>query len=1265
MNNSFAAYKWRYRYCTSALNPEGNPTDVLHEFYIPALSRAVRYDRVAGYFRSTSLAAASQGYTAFIGNGGMMRLIVGADLATQDVSVILRGNHKHLSARLLAALDDPDKWPSDVKNGVALLGAMVAAKQMEVRVALRVNPVTHEAIPADSCEDGYVHEKWFIMTDSEGRRLYGSGSLNESKTALIINAENIDIHCDWESPGDLERVNSAEADFARLWNGQNPHMKVLPIPEAVKQRLIRLKTLSGRMAEIDGTVLPTNEEMTPKERLRFAVLCHAPQMPGGEFIGMYSAPVSPWPHQEVVSRRLIESWPYSYLLCDEVGLGKTIETALAIRSLVLARRVKRVLIIAPASLTGQWHRELAHKAMLPFALSQPKAGSNGKFLHSYLLPEEKSETDGNLYAPDLNIVSSGLVRRKERLRALMDAANFDIVLLDEAHYARRQNPRNGTDSYPKYGELYKVLQGIIRKKAKALWLATATPMQIDPIEAYDLFRLTQRVGQFQSDPTLTKEYFLGLGKIVQKEQPSRQRWAMMGQSFLQIEKIDPYLWNVLQETAVKSKNRKVLFNLPIEDPHNADLKNLAQPLFASSPLSRVMMRHTRALLEIYREQGKLNSNLARRHVRPVCAIAFTPAEKKFYAMLEEYCRGLDEQVRTYSPDAKQVMRFLLSFLQLRFASSSFAIQQTLERRLRRVKYTLKIGGSVESEEELQERIDAIRNEDEDYDEDDLDDITMDALLKDRSQQDLEWEEDRIGAMLKELASIHETPSKIQTLLGELEERKLPDGRLRQTVLFTRFFDTLRSIRGYLRTLDESMRVGIYAGGGKAFWFDPAIQEDVSTSHEEIKAKFLSGEIDLLLCTDAAAEGLNLQTADLLINYDMGWNPMKIEQRIGRIDRIGQKYDDIEVVNMCYVGSTEEVVYGRLVDRLREANLIVGAQQISLLPVTQEEFRQLQFGETTAAQLEATCMERLEEQRKATASMEMSAKDIYEMYSRMGERMQQRQFPATTDDLWNALTTSEWLQERGARLDEDGTWSLPASSSWSSVRTAAHRDESLADAPYVSWGHPALGTLLSVLGGELDDVPYLKKISLYEDDTMTAFAVSTADGAELVTNYAQIDEIAIDENRPLSEEDVERCKKQLTDMASAGSERREKLLSAEQKNVDIAKLHSHFICGIAIELLRKMMDNGVLKIKEAISQLEENQDKGYHAYLPLKPFEGKDTELLFVAHESAGKFYTHVNGILLACVVSLIKRTADGARGRMSEKTTEDIIRRIERMDAEM
>jgi len=82
----------------------------------------------------------------------------------------------------------------------------------------------------------------------------------------------------------------------------------------------------------------------------------------------------------------------------------------------------------------------------------------------------------------------------------------------------------------------------------------------------------------------------------------------------------------------------------------------------------------------------------------------------------------------------------------------------------------------------------------------------------------------------------------------------------------------------------------------------------------------------------------LQTADLLVNFDLPWNPMKVEQRIGRIDRIGQEHRDIYVLNLCYVDSAEHIVYGRLLKRLADVGAIVGTQQLSLLPVTREEFQ---------------------------------------------------------------------------------------------------------------------------------------------------------------------------------------------------------------------------------------------------------------------------------------------------------------------------------------
>jgi hypothetical protein len=84
-------YPWQYSYKTSSIDPHGRPVDILHDFYIPALRLSTQYDRVAGYFRSSSLAAASQGFSAFAAGGGKMRLVVGPDLEADNVAAVLPG----------------------------------------------------------------------------------------------------------------------------------------------------------------------------------------------------------------------------------------------------------------------------------------------------------------------------------------------------------------------------------------------------------------------------------------------------------------------------------------------------------------------------------------------------------------------------------------------------------------------------------------------------------------------------------------------------------------------------------------------------------------------------------------------------------------------------------------------------------------------------------------------------------------------------------------------------------------------------------------------------------------------------------------------------------------------------------------------------------------------------------------------------------------------------------------------------------------------
>ena len=217
---SFKNRDWEYAYRTSSTGPKGKAADILHDFYIPALSLSVQYDRMAGYFRSSSLATASQGFSAFTASGGKMRLIAGADLKEEDVLAIPAGNRELMAQRLNRELEDAESWPEGVKRGVELLSWMVGKGHLEVQVAFRVN-----------APDGYVHEKWAVFTDEQGNRLAIAGSLNESRTALVHNAENIDVHADWWNDLEERRVNDAGLSFETLWQDQSPCLRVLPLPE--------------------------------------------------------------------------------------------------------------------------------------------------------------------------------------------------------------------------------------------------------------------------------------------------------------------------------------------------------------------------------------------------------------------------------------------------------------------------------------------------------------------------------------------------------------------------------------------------------------------------------------------------------------------------------------------------------------------------------------------------------------------------------------------------------------------------------------------------------------------------------------------------------------------------------------------------------------------------------------------------------------------------------------------------------------------------
>lgn len=117
------------------------------------------------------------------------------------------------------------------------------------------------------------------------------------------------------------------------------------------------------------------------------------------------------------------------------------------------------------------------------------------------------------------------------------------------------------------------------------------------------------------------------------------------------------------------------------------------------------------------------------------------------------------------------------------------------------------------------------------------------------------------------------------------------------------------------------KIAIYAGGDKSGMFIDG--EFVRRPKEDLKRMVKTGELKVIFGTDAASEGLNLQTLGTLINIDLPWNPTRLEQRKGRIQRIGQKFDVIQIYNMRYAGSVEDKVHKVLAERLKYFNEIFG------------------------------------------------------------------------------------------------------------------------------------------------------------------------------------------------------------------------------------------------------------------------------------------------------------------------------------------------------
>jgi superfamily II DNA/RNA helicase len=172
--------------------------------------------------------------------------------------------------------------------------------------------------------------------------------------------------------------------------------------------------------------------------------------------------------------------------------------------------------------------------------------------------------------------------------------------------------------------------------------------------------------------------------------------------------------------------------------------------------------------------------------------------------------------------------------------------------------------------------------------------------------------------VKALEANQSRDPKYAVVLSLLKDR----GWLEQgCIVFSQFYDSVWWLANQITGELPGEKIGIYAGANKS-----GIMQDglfVTARRDELKEMVRKHEIRLLLGTDAAAEGLNLQRLGTLINLDLPWNPSRLEQRKGRIQRIGQLRDEVDIYNMRYKESVEDRVHELLSSRLEDISKMFG------------------------------------------------------------------------------------------------------------------------------------------------------------------------------------------------------------------------------------------------------------------------------------------------------------------------------------------------------
>lgn len=568
------------------------------------------------------------------------------------------------------------------------------------------------------------------------------------------------------------------------------------------------------------------------------------------------------PHQILLTHDVVAAERRRLLIADDVGLGKTIETGMAIRELVARNLARRVLVVCPAGLVKNWQRELGECFRLRFGI----------------LGLDFQDSGTAWEAHHRVIASIDTLKQPRRTERLLAGPKWDLAVFDEAHHLTRK----------RYGRRVQITQNYrlaeaVRGHARDILFLSATPHQGDAYQFWSLVQLLDD-GLFESPEAMLDHRGL-LGRVM-----------------------------------IRRIKREVTY---------AD----GMPIF---------MRR-----QVFSERFQLAAR-----------------ERAFYDRLTEYLRegyGAAGVGQGRTTSRQRAVGFVMTAFQKIMSSSPRAIRQALRRRLlallirqqtslerKRAK-----GSSDESLPrkivELQEEMRALASEVLGLPLDDKNWAEADACvaqLKHRLARktsnevtawSLEGEDDAEAALMAEAAIPHEphivrellrivpqgTDRKFDTLVRAVEQVRSgnPDERF---VVFTQYRETLEFLREELGRLYGQGNVATIKGGPLE-----AKIAAVEQFWEPDGARFL-------VSTSAGGEGINLQVCRVLFNYDMPWNPMAIEQRIGRIHRYGQQ-DTVQVYNLVAEDTIEQKIYDLLDTKLLDIARTIGKVDPSTNAVM-EDFR---------------------------------------------------------------------------------------------------------------------------------------------------------------------------------------------------------------------------------------------------------------------------------------------------------------------------------------